>query len=81
MHTAFTVEWGLINPADRRLAPRFNSRHEEIYMKRLIVLMLLAMFSVGTLTACNTVKGAGQDVQKVGEKVEDAAKDTGATNP
>lgn len=44
-------------------------------MKRLMALMLLAMFSMGTLTACNTVKGAGQDVQKVGEKVEDKAQD------
>ena len=43
-------------------------------MKRLMALLLLALFSVGTLTACNTVAGAGQDVQKAGEKVEDAAK-------
>lgn len=50
-------------------------------MKRLTALILLALFSVGTLTACNTMKGAGQDVQKVGEKVEEAADDTGATNP
>lgn len=50
-------------------------------MKRLIALMLLAMFSIGTLSACNTVKGAGQDVQKVGEKMEGAADDTGATEP
>ena len=51
-------------------------------MKRLIALMLLAMFSLGTLSACNTVKGAGQDVKKAGEKVEDAANDTGGTeNP
>lgn len=50
-------------------------------MKRLTALLLLALFSVGTLTACNTVKGAGKDVQKVGEKVEDAADDTGATDP
>jgi len=48
---------------------------KEIYMKRLIALMLLAMFSMGTLTACNTVAGAGKDVQKVGEKVEDKAED------
>jgi entericidin A len=27
-----------------------------------------------TLTGCNTVKGLGQDIQKVGEKMEDAAK-------
>lgn len=44
-------------------------------MKRLIVLMLLALFSMGTLSACNTVAGAGKDVQKAGEAVEDAAKD------
>lgn len=50
-------------------------------MKRLTALLLLALFSVGTLSACNTVKGAGQDVQKVGEKMEDKAEDTGATNP
>ncbi len=44
-------------------------------MKRLITVMLLAMFSMGTLTACNTMAGAGKDVQKVGEKVEDKAQD------
>ena len=49
-------------------------------MKRLTALLLLALFSAGTLTACTTVKGAGQDVQKVGEEVEDAAEDTGATD-
>jgi entericidin A len=27
-----------------------------------------------TLTGCNTVKGLGQDIQKVGERMEDAAK-------
>ncbi|MFP7722412.1 entericidin A/B family lipoprotein [Lysobacter sp. A3-1-A15] len=44
-------------------------------MKRLITLMLVAMFSMGTLTACNTMAGVGEDVQKVGEKVEDKAED------
>lgn len=50
-------------------------------MKRLTALLMLAMFSVATLSACNTMKGAGKDVQKVGEKVEDAADDTGGTDP
>lgn len=50
-------------------------------MKRLMALMLLAMFSVGALSACNTTKGFGQDVEKVGDKIEDAAKDTGGTDP
>ena len=26
------------------------------------------------LAGCNTVKGAGQDIQRAGEKIEDAAK-------
>lgn len=43
-------------------------------MKRSMALLLLVMFSIGTLSACNTVAGAGKDVQKAGEKVEDAAK-------
>ena len=42
-------------------------------MKRLFALLLLTMFSASALTACNTVAGAGKDVQKVGEKVEEAA--------
>ena len=42
-------------------------------MKRLMALLLLALFSAGTLSACNTVKGAGKDVQKVGEKVEESS--------
>lgn len=50
-------------------------------MKRMIVLMLLAMFSIGTLTACNTVKGVGKDVQKAGDKVEEVADETGGTDP
>ncbi len=44
-------------------------------MKRLTSLLLLSLFSIGSLSACNTMAGAGQDVQKVGEKVEDKAQD------
>jgi entericidin A len=47
---------------------------QENPMKRVIALMLLSMFSVAVLSGCNTVAGAGKDVQKAGEKVEDAAK-------
>jgi predicted small secreted protein len=38
---------------------------------------LITVFSVAlalTLSACNTLKGVGQDLQKAGEKIEDAAK-------
>jgi len=44
-------------------------------MKRLIVLMMMAAFSTMTLTACNTMAGAGKDVQKAGQKVESKAED------
>lgn len=44
-------------------------------MKRLSALLLLALFSVGSLTACNTMKGAGQDIEKAGDKIEDKAED------
>lgn len=42
-------------------------------MKRYAAMMMLALFSVAVLSGCNTVKGFGKDVQKVGEKVEDAS--------
>jgi predicted small secreted protein len=45
---------------------------KDFFMKKLIALVCLASFAF--LTGCNTIAGAGQDVQKVGEKVEDAAK-------
>ena len=44
-------------------------------MKRMFALLMLVMFSAMTLTACNTIAGAGKDVQKAGEKVEDKAQD------
>jgi entericidin A len=42
-------------------------------MNRLIALMLLALFSTATLTACNTMAGVGEDVQSAGEALEDEA--------
>lgn len=44
-------------------------------MKRLTALMLLSLFSIGMLGGCNTIAGAGKDVQKAGEKIEDKAQD------
>ncbi len=43
-------------------------------MKRILALALSAAFATVLLSACNTMAGAGQDVQKAGEKIEDAAK-------
>ncbi|HSC78815.1 MAG TPA: entericidin A/B family lipoprotein [Chitinolyticbacter sp.] len=42
-------------------------------MKRLIALISLAAFTL--LTACNTVHGVGKDIEKGGEKVQDAAEE------
>ncbi|WP_034382037.1 entericidin A/B family lipoprotein [Herbaspirillum sp. CF444] len=42
-------------------------------MKKIIALVLLAV-SILTLAACNTVHGFGEDVAKVGEKMQDASK-------
>ena len=44
-------------------------------MKRAITMTLLSLFTAGLLSACNTMAGAGQDIQKAGEKVEDKAQD------
>ena len=43
-------------------------------MKRPISLVLLALFSLGVLCACNTMEGLGKDVQKLGDKVEQKAR-------
>jgi predicted small secreted protein len=38
------------------------------------VVSCLFAISLLALAGCNTVKGVGQDLQKAGEKIEDAAK-------
>ncbi|MFT3756528.1 MAG: entericidin A/B family lipoprotein [Pseudoxanthomonas sp.] len=43
-------------------------------MKRTFVLIVVLLAASVTLSACNTVAGVGKDVQKAGEKMEDAAK-------
>lgn len=42
-------------------------------MKRLLAPLLILALS--TLAACNTIQGIGKDVERGGEKVQDAAKD------
>lgn len=42
-------------------------------MKRYVALVLVSLFSVAALSACNTVKGVGKDLQKAGEKVEEVS--------
>ena len=42
-------------------------------MKQLVIAMFATLLSLAALTGCNTVGGFGQDVQKAGDKIEDAA--------
>lgn len=42
-------------------------------MKALLTLFMSSVFVV--LAGCNTMAGAGKDVERGGEKVQDAAKD------
>lgn len=41
--------------------------------KTLSKLLLAALAAAFALSACNTIDGAGKDVEKVGEEVQDAA--------
>ncbi len=42
------------------------------WMRHAVIALLLG--SSGLLAACNTVDGAGKDIERGGEKVQDAAK-------
>ena len=39
-----------------------------------MIMLLLAFLSSALLAGCNTIEGAGKDIKKAGEKIEDAAK-------
>ena len=41
-------------------------------MIRKIIFMLAAAATVASLTACNTIKGLGRDIQSVGQAGDDA---------
>ena len=43
-------------------------------MRKIAALLAVAFAFTIPLAGCNTMKGAGQDVQKAGEKMEGAAK-------
>ncbi|CAB3747280.1 entericidin A/B family lipoprotein [Paraburkholderia humisilvae] len=42
-------------------------------MTRLIALLLFVFTGTATLSACNTVSGAGQDISKGGQAISDTA--------
>ena len=69
LDTGFTPSCGSMDAG--KLVPPLK----EIAMKRLTALMLLALLSMSTLTACNTMAGVGKDVEGAGDKLEDKAED------
>ena len=42
-------------------------------MRRIIFATLMMLVLLGTNVACNTIHGLGQDVERAGEKTQDAA--------
>lgn len=47
-------------------------------IKKILVSLLTTMFLAGalaTLTGCNTMAGAGKDIERGGEKIKDEAND------
>jgi len=44
-----------------------------------IIALVLAGAGVAVSVSCNTTRGFGQDLQKVGEKMEERAERTGGT--
>jgi entericidin B len=42
-------------------------------MKKLLAMSFMLLLTVGALSGCNTISGAGQDVQEGGRAVQDAA--------
>jgi predicted small secreted protein len=51
-----------------------STRSKEIVMRKLFALFALA--GVMLVTGCNTISGAGKDIERGGEKVQGAAQDT-----
>ena len=45
----------------------------KLRIPHLFWLLVLACLCTFTLTACNTVEGAGEDIQDAGDAIEDAA--------
>lgn len=43
--------------------------------RKLVLLLATLMFGFVSLTACNTMQGAGRDIEKVGTKVQEEAQE------
>jgi len=43
-------------------------------MKSRHLFIVLAIMTAGAITGCNTMHGAGQDIERGGEKIQESAK-------
>ncbi|GAA5171872.1 MULTISPECIES: entericidin A/B family lipoprotein [Halomonadaceae] len=42
-------------------------------MKKLTAMMFLMLMAAGTLAGCNTLEGAGEDIEQGGEEIQEEA--------
>jgi predicted small secreted protein len=45
------------------------------------LIALAALMAAGSLTACNTVEGAGRDIEQAGNQLEETAQEANDGNP
>jgi predicted small secreted protein len=55
------------------MCQKIKSENRRYTMRQIIFATLLMLVLVVTNVACNTVHGLGQDVERAGEKTQDAA--------
>ena len=41
------------------------------HLRKLVLALAMAGFSVAALSACNTVEGAGKDIENTGDAIQD----------
>jgi predicted small secreted protein len=61
-----------------RCIPKMNKIEEHIMLKKTIASLLAALFLTGalaSLTGCNTVEGAGKDIEKGGSAIKEEAQE------
>jgi len=46
-------------------------------MKRTLALLMISLFTVSLLGGCNTIRGAGQDIEEGGEAIQESANGNG----
>ena len=53
-----------------------QAKENDMFKKKSAALILLLSISaIGVLSACNTIQGAGKDIERGGEKIQDTAQE------